>query len=226
MVNVAPLVSLPATARVAVGEELVLDGWFADPGDDTWTATADTGEGHAPLALDGRGFRVTETFDSPGNRAVEVRVCDGTECGSATTLVTVSDRLAARIAAPDTATEGDEVTLDARGSIGLPDDADDSAYAWDLDGDGAHDDATGPTTVLPVPQDGPYAVALRVTDADGESARGDPDVEVGERAARGHPAGHRHGGRRPAVDPGRARSPTPAPTAGPPRSTPGPGPPG
>ena len=54
-------------------------------------------------------------------------------------------------------------------------------YEWDLDGDGAFDDATGPTPMLDATQlDGPASVtvALRVTDAGGMSATARATVDV------------------------------------------------
>jgi hypothetical protein len=165
VVNVAPLVTLPPTAVVDAGEPLRLTGSFTDPGDDTWTATVDTGAGARPLVLEGRGFRVEDVLDQPGDHRVEVRVCDGADCGSATTTVTVREPLRARISGPDAAQEGDRVTLDASGSTGSP-----AAYAWDLDGDGVHDDASGATATVTVRQDGERTVGLRVSDDRGRES--------------------------------------------------------
>ena len=44
------------------------------------------------------------------------------------------------------------------------------SFAWDLDGDGAFDDATGATATRSFPAAGTYVVGLRVTDDDGATA--------------------------------------------------------
>jgi len=90
--NVAPTVTLPVTSTVEVGKAWSLTGSFADPGTDTWAATADLGDGSGakPLALTGKTFTVAGTFAAAGTRQVRVSVCDGTVCGSATTTVTVT----------------------------------------------------------------------------------------------------------------------------------------
>lgn len=93
VVNVAPVLDLPATSTVEVGEPWSADGSFVDPGDDTWSATVDLGDGLGalPLGLSSRSFTVSTTFATAGTRQVRVAVCDGTECGSAVTTVTVTE---------------------------------------------------------------------------------------------------------------------------------------
>ena len=73
------------------------------------------------------------------------------------------------------AAEGGSAGLD--GSASTDPDSDDLAYAWDLDGDGAYDDASGPTvTFSAVGRDGPdeATVGLQVCD-DGTPALCDTD---------------------------------------------------
>jgi hypothetical protein len=55
------------------------------------------------------------------------------------------------------------------------------AQAWDLDGDGAFDDATGETAKYFWVRAGTYPVALRVTDRDGASAVANMSVVVARR---------------------------------------------
>lgn len=65
---------------------------------------------------------------------------------------------------PYTTLEGTPVTLNGSGS-----DLDPGAlvFAWDFDADGAFDDASGTSPSFNQPQNGVFAVALRVTDSDG-----------------------------------------------------------
>ena len=73
--------------------------------------------------------------------------------------------------------EGSNVTLDGTGSSDP--DNDTLTFAWDLDNDGAFDDATGATpTFTMVGQDGVFTVGLRVTDPSGLSDEADTTVEV------------------------------------------------
>lgn len=66
---------------------------------------------------------------------------------------------------PYTTKEGSDVRLDASGSSSP---AGGASYAWDLDGDGAYDDATGVSPLFDrVGQDGTYTVGLRVGNAAG-----------------------------------------------------------
>ncbi|MGW2564515.1 M36 family metallopeptidase [Streptomyces sp. NPDC001514] len=66
---------------------------------------------------------------------------------------------------PYTTKEGTDVRLDASGSTSPGGGA---TYAWDFDGDGAYDDATGVSPVFDrVGQDGTYTVGLRVGNAAG-----------------------------------------------------------
>ncbi|MGW7412086.1 M36 family metallopeptidase [Streptomyces sp. NPDC054863] len=68
---------------------------------------------------------------------------------------------------PYTTKEGADVRLDASGSTSPGGGA---SYAWDFDGDGAYDDATGPAPLFDrVGQDGTYTVGLRVDNAAGSS---------------------------------------------------------
>jgi len=73
--------------------------------------------------------------------------------------------------------EGTDVALDGSGSSDP--DGDPLTYAWDLDNDGAFDDATGPTPTFDmVGQDGIYPIALKVTDPDGASDVDETTVTV------------------------------------------------
>lgn len=69
------------------------------------------------------------------------------------------------------------VELDASGSTDP--DAELLTYAWDLDGDGAYDDASGVTTSVSFGTAGTHRVGLRVTDTLGASAATTLDIPVG-----------------------------------------------
>jgi glucose/arabinose dehydrogenase len=71
------------------------------------------------------------------------------------------------------------VTFDGRGSTD-PDAGDTLSYAWDLDGDGAFDDATGATASRTYTTNGTVDVKLRVTDAIGASDTASIVVTVGD----------------------------------------------
>ena len=62
------------------------------------------------------------------------------------------------------------------GSSFDPDPGDTISYAWDLDGDGAHDDSTSAQPTFTFTQSGTYAASLRVTDNHGASSISDPVV--------------------------------------------------
>jgi glucose/arabinose dehydrogenase len=73
-----------------------------------------------------------------------------------------------------------EVALDASGSSDPDGDA--LTYAWDLDGDGQFDDATGASVSQTYPEPGTYHPAVRVSDPDGASDTDSVTVEAGNTA--------------------------------------------
>lgn len=82
---------------------------------------------------------------------------------------------------PYTTDEGTDVTLDASASVKgtAPSAGALTAYAWDLDGDGQYDDATGVTAPFGrVGRDGVFTVGLKVTDGAGNTDTGSTTVTV------------------------------------------------
>ncbi|MES1245073.1 MAG: PKD domain-containing protein [Acidobacteriota bacterium] len=86
------------------------------------------------------------------------------------TVNPVNDPPVADAGGPYAANEGDPVTLDASRSADPDTDGEITRYEWDLDGDGAYDDATGATVTTAFGDQGTYVVGLRVTDDQDESA--------------------------------------------------------
>jgi glucose/arabinose dehydrogenase len=72
-------------------------------------------------------------------------------------------------AAPTSGATPLHVAFDATGSSD-PDPGDTIGYDWDLDGDGAYDDATGPTAAFTYANAGSYLAGVRVTDNHGAAA--------------------------------------------------------
>jgi hypothetical protein len=76
--NIAPVVHVGADAAAKEGVLFQRQGWFADPGADTWTATVDYGDGTGPqpLALDGHQFVLKHQYQAKGTYHVVVTVQD------------------------------------------------------------------------------------------------------------------------------------------------------
>jgi hypothetical protein len=115
---------------------------------------------------------VTETFfvelHDPTGVAVAV--------GSAEGVIRDDDGVTADAGGPYTATEGQESLLDA--SVSASPNGTLTAYAWDLDADGAFDDAFGVVVSASFPDNGTFTVAVRVTDDTGESDTASATVTV------------------------------------------------
>jgi subtilisin family serine protease len=124
--------------------------------------------------------RLTRRLTLAGGGSADVRFefsTDGAPSGTSdhgvrtgrsnrTGTITLNARPVADIGLPTTRTVVNETaTLNATGSA----DADGSveAYEWDLDGDGAYDDATGPEVTAAFASPGERTVGLRVIDDDG-----------------------------------------------------------
>src|SRR5690606_12689751 len=71
---------------------------------------------------------------------------------------------------------GESVQLSAASSTDPGNDI--ASYAWDLDGDGQYDDATGANVVLQSSIPNLYTVSVRVTDDDGASSTSSTTVNI------------------------------------------------
>ena len=131
---------------------------------------------------DGTGLTATRAFDSSGPRVARVRVTDddGASAVGETTLA-VGNRPpgAAFGATPASPLTGEDVSFDASGSSDP--DGEIAAYAWDLDGDGEFDDASGAAVSRAFADSGPRTVSLRVTDDEGATAERSEAIDVGNR---------------------------------------------
>lgn len=130
-----------------------------------FAALTDNGDGTGMLLL-------TPGFTAAGTYHAAVTVSDGTTTTVPFTLTVrnVNRPPVADAGGPYAANEGDPVTLDASRSADPDADGAITRYEWDLDGDGAYDDATGATVTTAFGDQGTYPVGLRVTDDQGAQA--------------------------------------------------------
>jgi len=95
-----------------------------------------------------------------------VTATDGAVIGTADVMISASPPTA-NAGGPYVGVEGAPVALDGSGSTDTNNDIVD--YDWDLDNDGAYDDATGVNPTFAAAGSGVFTIGLRVTDADGAS---------------------------------------------------------
>ena len=157
----------------------------------------------------------TATAPGPGSWTVGLGVVDGAgEDGSQTKVIAEqappappNEPPAAAVAAlPASPSVGEEVTFvsysqDRDGTIGQ--------QAWDLDGNGAFDDASGPIATRRFAAPGQKTIALRVTDNSGAASTWSVIITVKARG-RAAPPGRRHQ-RRSVAGPFRRRTLSPFP---------------
>ena len=92
--NVAPVVQFHALAAGAEGK--LPGGFFTDPGEESWTATVDYGDGTgvSDLLLNGKRFELSHSYTKAGTFVVKVCVNDGTDSGCAEHKTVVPDKTA------------------------------------------------------------------------------------------------------------------------------------
>lgn len=132
---------------------------------------------------DATGANVSHSFADNGTPTVTLTVTDDDGASrSASHQVTVRNRppTAAFSFSPAAPRTGDEVVLTSSSS-----DADGTVaqQRWDLDNDGAYDDATGPTARTTFATAGSYTVALEVVDDDGAKSASFTTIDVEPRPA-------------------------------------------
>jgi PKD repeat protein len=93
--NMAPVVNAGPDTTINEGGVFTSSGSFSDPGADTWTATADYGDGSGiqQLALNpDKTFSLSHTYANNGTYAVTITVTDDDDgVGSGTTMVTLTN---------------------------------------------------------------------------------------------------------------------------------------
>jgi PKD repeat protein len=124
-----------------------------------------------------------ETFDAPAAAPVDLEIGPGGDLfyvdldGGTIRRISYSDSnhapTAAAQATPTSGTAPLTVAFDGSNSTD-PDPGDTLSYAWDLDGDGAYDDATAQKPSHTYTASGVYTVRLKVTDSQGLSDVSDP----------------------------------------------------
>jgi len=99
--NVAPTIGDVPGASLTVGQAYTAAGSFTDPGQDTWTATVNWGDGSAPsqIALTQRSFSAAHTYTAAGTFTVTIGIADDDTTTSRTQTVTVSSLAQALAAA-------------------------------------------------------------------------------------------------------------------------------
>ena len=174
VINVAPTTSAGADQTVNRNATVFLSGTFTDPAgaaDNPYAWSWDLDGNGAPDASGAAAYGATVTastsFAAAGTYTLTFRVTDkdgGSH--SDTVVITVLNRPPVAVAGgPYSTPEGSSASLD--GSASSDPDGDALTYAWDLDNDGAYDDALGATTSF-FGADGPavHTVGLRVCDGD------------------------------------------------------------
>ncbi|WP_177418135.1 PKD domain-containing protein [endosymbiont of Lamellibrachia barhami] len=174
--NVAPIVEAGPIQSGAPGDTIALaPATFTDAGvEDTHTAIIDWGDGTVEPGTVTQGAGAgsvagSHVYAADGNYTVTVMVIDddglfGSDSFQVN-LTTANVGPTANAGGPYTINEGQGVTLNGSGSNDPDNGPSPLSYAWDLDGDGQHDDATGVTVTLPVqPDNTSFTVGLEVSD--------------------------------------------------------------
>lgn len=168
VVNLPPTISADQSIVVTQpGTNATMSGDFADPGNDPVTLTASIG------SVTGNAGRFT--WIGPADAGTVTITATDDDNASATTTFTAQEAVnnppTVDAGGPYSVDEGASVQLAATGND-IETDAANLVFAWDLDGDGEFDDATGRVITVSNVQDPPtsFDVSVRVTDGGGISA--------------------------------------------------------
>ena len=119
------------------------------------------------------GRVVTRTYSAGATIQITLQVTDSngvTDTATQTLTVTGGAPTASFTVSPNPARIGEDVTLDGSASSDPEGNIADADHDWDLDGDGAYDDASGEVVTTSYDQPGPKTIRLRVTDSDNLTA--------------------------------------------------------
>ena len=174
--NVSPVLSLPDAAALGVLEPLGRLGVFADPGKDTWTVTADWGDGAGedlPFSQQ-KVFGLDHAYAMPGEYTVSVTVTDddgGAASGSFQVLVTAPPP-SLEVAGSGVSDEGSPLTTTAT-IASFDGDALTASVDW---ADGTSEDVAiaedgGVTLTHTYADDGTYTAVVAAVGAGGLAAR-------------------------------------------------------
>ncbi len=161
----APLTGEPVTFTSTSTDATQPEGWDLD------------GDGACD---DATGPSVQRSFPLAGVYSITLCVTNGVDSATATRKVTVHNRapIASFSHSPPNPVTGDRIVLT---STAVDPDGPIVAQVWDLDGDGAFDDAGGETASISFTKPAAYAVRLLVVDRDGATGLAAATIAVRER---------------------------------------------
>jgi hypothetical protein len=165
--------SSPATNQAVT---LTSNGNLVPQGSERWDLDGDR------TCDDASGSPVMWSWPLAGVYSVTLCFSDGMHAYTDTTSITVLNQapVAAFTYAPAAPLTDERILFS---SISADPDGPIMTQAWDLDADGAFDDASGPTAEWSFAQPGDHTVRLRVIDRDGAIASTESTIAVGERPA-------------------------------------------
>ena len=182
--NRQPVAAFNVSAtEVDTGTAITFTSTSTDP-DGTIANSARRWDFNGDGITDATGTTVTRSFADNGTPTITHSVTDDDGgVGSASHQVTIRNRVpAAAFGADDSDVDtGTPITFT---SSSTDPDGTVASHAWDLDNDGAYDDATGPTATHSFGDNGTPTVRLLVTDDDGGTSSTSRQVTIRNRAPR------------------------------------------
>ena len=191
--NVDPSVDAGPDQTIVEGDTFTGGGSFVDPGDDTWTATVDYGEGAGPEALalaTDRTFALSNDYQAAGTYTVTVTVTDD-DGGAGLDSLTVTVAALPIVTIVTTDADASEATLDP-GEMTLSRTGDTTnSLDVNLIFFGSTTNGTDYQTVpspFTIPA-GQASVAIPIVPIDDTDVEGQQDVDIGVVAGTGYVVG-------------------------------------